>query len=205
MSNWPLLTIVTFLPLVGVLFILLVRGEDDTALTNIRRVSMITTVFTFLVSLLMLVQFDASDPGFQLVERYEWIGGPFTYHVGVDGISILFVLLTTLLMPFCILASWQAIQWRVKEYMIAFLVLETLMIGVFTALDIVVFYVFFEGGLIPMYIIIGVWGGKRRVYASFKFFLYTLLGSVVMLIAMLWMIQEAGTSSIPVQIGRAHV
>jgi NADH-quinone oxidoreductase subunit M len=197
MSDWPLLTIVTFLPLVGVLFILLVRGEDDTALTNIRRVSMITTVFTFLVSLLLLVQFDSSDPGFQLVERYEWIGGPFTYHVGVDGISILFVLLTTLLMPFCILASWQAIQWRVKEYMIAFLVLETLMIGVFTALDIVVFYVFFEGGLIPMFLIIGIWGHDRRVYATFKFFLYTLLGSLFMLLAILAMYWEAGTTSVP--------
>jgi len=197
MSDWPLLTIVTFLPLVGVLFILLVRGDDEVALTNIRRVSMITTVFTFLVSLLIIVQFDPSDPGFQLVEQYEWIGGPFTYHVGIDGISILFVLLTTLLMPFCILASWDAIQWRVKEYMIAFLVLETLMIGVFTALDIVVFYVFFEGGLIPMFLIIGIWGHDRRVYATFKFFLYTLLGSLFMLLSIMAVYWEAGTTSVP--------
>ncbi|MEW5422590.1 NADH-quinone oxidoreductase subunit M [Amorphus sp. 3PC139-8] len=197
MSDWPLITIVTFLPLVGVLFILLVRGDDEAALTNIRRVGLITTVFTFLVSLLIIVQFDPTNPGFQLVERYEWIGGPFTYHVGIDGISILFVILTTLLMPFCILASWQAISYRVKEYMIAFLVLETLMIGVFTALDIVVFYVFFEGGLIPMFLIIGIWGHDRRVYASFKFFLYTLLGSLFMLLSIMAIYWETGTTSVP--------
>jgi NADH-quinone oxidoreductase subunit M len=198
MAGWPLLTIVTFLPLVGVFFIALVRGDDEVAKRNIRVVSLITTIFTFLVSLLILTQFDRANPGFQLVEKAHWLGGLFSYHMGVDGISLLFVLLTTFLMPFCILASWESVTNRVKEYMIAFLVLEVLMIGVFTALDLMLFYVFFEAGLIPMFIIIGVWGGPRRVYASFKFFLYTLLGSVLMLLAMLAMYWQAGTSDITI-------
>ena len=192
-----LLTIVTFLPLVGVLFLLLVRGDDKVAKRNIRVISLITTVVTFLVSLMIWGRFDPSNPGFQMVEKSTWLGGLFNYHMGVDGISVAFVILTTFLMPFCILASWDSVQNRVKEYMIAFLVLETLMIGVFTALDLMLFYVFFEAGLIPMFIIIGVWGGPRRVYASFKFFLYTLLGSVLMLIAMLAMYFQAGTADIP--------
>ena len=140
--------------------------------------------------------FDATTSGFQFVEEYAWLG-PLKYKMGVDGISMLFVILTTFLMPLCILASWESIQDRVKEYMIAFLVLETLMLGVFCALDLVLFYLFFEGGLIPMFLIIGVWGGKRRVYASFKFFLYTLLGSVLMLLAMMAMYWQAGTTDIP--------
>ena len=197
MSGWPLLSIVTYLPLVGVFFVALVGGDDAVARRNIRLVALVTTVFTFLVSLLILARFDAGNPGFQLVEKAAWLGGYFNYHMGVDGISVLFVILTTFLMPFCILASWESVEKRVKEYMIAFLVLETLMIGVFTALDLMLFYVFFEAGLIPMFIIIGVWGGPRRVYASFKFFLYTLLGSVLMLIAMLVMYQQAGTADIP--------
>ncbi|MXN67035.1 NADH-quinone oxidoreductase subunit M [Stappia sp. GBMRC 2046] len=195
--SWPILSTITFLPLVGVLFILLVRGEEESAKENIRRVSLITTVFTFVVSLIIWINFDTQSPGFQFEERADWLGGNITYRMGVDGISMLFVILTTFLMPFCILASWRSIENRVKEYMIAFLVLETLMIGVFCALDLVVFYVFFEGGLIPMFLIIGVWGGKRRVYASYKFFLYTLLGSVLMLIAIMAMYWNAGTTDIP--------
>ncbi len=197
MSDWPVLSLVIFLPLVGVFFILLVRGEDEQALVNIRRVALVTTVFTFLVSLFIWAGFDPTESGFQFQERSAWIPGLVTYHVGVDGISMLFVILTTFLMPFCILASWKAVTVRVKEYMIAFLVLETMMVGVFCALDIVIFYIFFEGGLIPMFIIIGVWGGPRRVYASFKFFLYTLLGSLLMLVALLVMYMEAGTTNIP--------
>ncbi len=195
MAGWPLLTIVTFLPLVGVLFIALMRGDDAQSQRNIRWIAFVTTLFTFLVSLLILKQYDMSNPGFQLVEKTSWLGGLFSYHMGVDGISVLFVILTTFIMPFCILAS-QSVTVRLKEYMIAFLVLETLMIGVFAALDMMLFYVFFEAGLIPMFIIIGVWGGPRRVYASFKFFLYTLLGSVLMLVAMLAMYWQAGTSDI---------
>lgn len=197
MSGWPLLSITTFLPLVGAFFIALVAGDDAVAKARVRMIALVTTGFTFLVSLLILGRFDATNPGFQLVEKAAWLGGYFNYHMGVDGISVLFVVLTTFLMPFCILASWEAVDKRVKEYMIAFLVLETLMIGVFVALDLMLFYVFFEAGLIPMFIIIGVWGGPRRVYASFKFFLYTLLGSVLMLIAMLAMVWQAGTADIP--------
>jgi len=197
MSNWPLLSITTFLPLVGVFFILLVRGEDEGAKENMRRVALITTVFTFIVSLFIWGGFDKGNPGFQFQESGEWLGGSIGYRMGVDGISMLFVILTTFLMPFCILASWQSVQLRVKEYMVAFLVLETLMIGVFCALDLVMFYVFFEASLIPMFLIIGVWGGKRRVYASYKFFLYTLLGSVLMLIALMAMYWDAGTTDIP--------
>ncbi|GAB4350850.1 MAG: NADH-quinone oxidoreductase subunit M [Oricola sp.] len=197
MAGMPILSLVTFLPLVGVLIILFINDDSDIARRNIRMVALLTTVFTFVISLLIWVGFDTTDPGFQFVEKVDWLDSGISYHMGVDGISMLFVILTTFLMPLAILASWEAVEKRVKAYMIAFLILETLMIGVFCALDIVLFYVFFEGGLIPMYIIIGVWGGKRRVYASFKFFLYTLLGSVLMLIAIMAMYWNAGTTSIP--------
>ena len=196
MSDWPILTTVTFLPLVGALLILLIRGDDETARRNINLVALSTTIVTFILSLFIWGGFDTTTADFQMVEKSDWLGGFVSYHMGVDGISMLFVILTTFLMPACILASWVAIKDRLKEYMIAFLVLETLMIGVFCALDIVLFYVFFEGGLIPMFLIIGVWGGKRRVYASYKFFLYTLLGSVLMLLAIMAMYWNAGTTDI---------
>ena len=194
MTDWPILTTVTFLPLVGAFLIMWIRDDNPSGRRNIRSVALFTTVFTFVVSLLIWVGFDNSNPGFQFVEEAGWLGGGITYRMGVDGISMLFVILTTFLMPLCILASWESVEKRVKEYMIAFLILETLMIGVFCALDIVLFYVFFEAGLIPMFIIIGVWGGKRRVYASFKFFLYTLLGSVLMLLAIMAIYWDAGTT-----------
>ncbi|MEI5678107.1 MULTISPECIES: NADH-quinone oxidoreductase subunit M [unclassified Mesorhizobium] len=197
MTDWPILSTVTFLPLVGAFLILLIRDDNDSARRNIRNVALLTTVFTFLLSIFIWAGFDNANPGFQMVEKSAWLDSGISYHMGVDGISMLFVILTTFLMPLCILASWRAIEHRVKEYMIAFLILETLMIGVFCALDIVLFYVFFEAGLIPMFIIIGVWGGKRRVYASFKFFLYTLLGSVLMLLAIMAMFWQAGTTDIP--------
>ena len=196
MTGWPILSVVTFLPILGALFIFAIRGDDEIALRNTRFVAMWTTIITFILSLLIWINFDAGTAEFQFVEKTEWLGGAINYHMGVDGISMLFVILTTFLMPACILASWR-IENRVKEYMIAFLVLETLMIGVFCALDLVLFYLFFEGGLIPMFLIIGVWGGKRRVYASFKFFLYTLLGSVLMLLAIMAMYWDAGTTDIP--------
>ena len=195
--NWPILSVVTFLPLVGALFIMLVRGSDRIASGTARWVALWTTLVTFAISLVMVGRFDPSSPEFQFVEKYPWLGVA-NYHMGVDGISLPFVILTTGLMPLCILASWTAIQKRVKEYMIAFLILETLMIGTFSALDLVLFYLFFEGGLIPMFLIIGVWGGQRRVYASFKFFLYTLAGSVLMLLAIMAMYWEAGTTDIVV-------
>lgn len=197
MSNWPLLSIIIFLPLVGVGFILAVRGSDETALENIRRVALITTLFNFVISLALWIGFDTAEAGFQFVEKREWIPGLISYHLGIDGISMPLVVLTTFLMPFCILASWRSITDRVREYMVAFLILEMLMIGVFCALDIVVFYIFFEGGLIPMFLIIGVWGGPRRIYATFKFFLYTLTGSLLMLVAIIAMYWESGTTQIP--------
>ncbi|QDB99927.1 NADH-quinone oxidoreductase subunit M [Mesorhizobium sp. 8] len=197
MTDWPILSTVTFLPLVGVLLILFVRDESENARRNIRMIALWTTIITFVISIFIWTGFDNSQAGFQFVEKRGWLDSGISYHMGVDGISMLFVILTTFLMPLCILASWESIQKRVKAYMIAFLVLETLMIGVFCALDIVLFYVFFEAGLIPMFIIIGVWGGKRRVYASFKFFLYTLLGSVLMLLAIMAMFFQSGTTDIP--------
>ncbi|HEX2020134.1 MAG TPA: NADH-quinone oxidoreductase subunit M [Aurantimonas sp.] len=197
MTDWPILSTVTFLPLVGALLILFIRDDNDLARRNIRAVALWTTAFTFVLSLWIWIDFDPSIAGFQMVEQADWLGGGITYHIGIDGISMLFVILTTFLMPICILASYESVQFRVKEYMIAFLVLETLVIGVFCALDLVLFYVFFEGGLIPMFLIIGVWGGKRRIYASYKFFLYTFLGSVLMLVAIMAMYWEAGTTSIP--------
>jgi NADH-quinone oxidoreductase subunit M len=197
MTAWPILSLVTFLPLVGALLILFISDDSENARRNIRAIAFTTTAFTFLVSLFIWTGFDNSQAGFQFVEKTAWLDSGISYHMGVDGISMLFVILTTFLMPLCILASWQAIEKRVKAYMIAFLLLETLMIGVFCALDIVLFYVFFEAGLIPMFIIIGVWGGKRRVYASFKFFLYTLAGSVLMLLAIMAMFFQSGTTEIP--------
>jgi NADH-quinone oxidoreductase subunit M len=201
MTSWPVISLVTFLPLVGAGFILtswLLAGkrEDAVAKRNARFVALWTTVITFLISLTLYFGFDPANAGFQFVENRPLAGGLFSYHVGVDGISMPFVILTTFLMPFCILASWETIEERVQEYMIAFLVLEALMVGVFVSLDIVLFYVFFEAGLIPMFLIIGIWGGARRVYASFKFFLYTLLGSVLMLLAMMAMFWSAGTTDI---------
>ncbi len=201
MFGWPILSVATFLPLAGVAFILAVRGEDVIALRNIRWATLWTTIATFLVSLLIWANFNPADSGFQFVERHAWLGGTASYQMGVDGISMPFVVLTAFLMPICILASWY-IESRVREYMIAFLVLETLMIGVFTSLDLVLFYLFFEGGLIPMFLIIGVWGGARRVYASFKFFLYTLLGSVLMLLAIIAMYWQSGTTDIVALLSR---
>ncbi|MGE0025419.1 MAG: NADH-quinone oxidoreductase subunit M [Hyphomicrobium sp.] len=192
LSGVPILSLVTLLPIAGAVFMAVLPRE---ALGNIRYTALWTTLATFAVSLLIWLEFDPATAGFQFVEEREWMG-PIKYKMGVDGISMLFVILTTFLMPLCILASWEAIEDRVKEYMIAFLVLEALMIGVFCALDLVLFYLFFEGGLIPMFLIIGIWGGKRRVYASFKFFLYTFLGSVLMLLAMMAMYWHAGTTDI---------
>lgn len=197
MTDWPILSAVTFLPLIGAAFIFLIRGGDESANQNARYVALWTTAITFLISLLIWVDFDNTTADFQFVEKHDWLGGAFNYYMGVDGISMLFVILTTFLMPICILASSESIGKRVREYMIAFLILETLVIGVFCSLDLVLFYVFFEGGLIPMFLIIGVWGGKRRVYASFKFFLYTLAGSVLMLIAIMAMYWQADTTEIP--------
>ena len=196
MFGFGILTGLVVLPLVGAAFILLQPGDNEASLRNVRWAALFATIITFALSLFARAQFDIANPGFQLVEQKAWMGSGLSYKLGVDGISMPFVLLTTFLMPFCILASWDSVTNRVKEYMIAFLVLETMMIGVFCSLDMILFYVFFEGGLIPMFLIIGIWGGKRRIYASFKFFLYTLVGSLLMLLAMMAMWGVAGTTDI---------
>ena len=198
MFGFGILSGLIMLPLVGVAFILVLRGDDEATLRNVRWASLITTVVVFLLSLVAWGRFDTGTAEFQLLETKTWFGSGVGYKVGVDGMSMPFVLLTTFLMPFCILASWESIQVRVREYFIAFLVLEALMIGVFCSLDLVLFYLFFEGGLIPMFLIIGIWGGKRRIYASMKFFLYTLLGSLLMLLAIMKMYGIAGTTDITV-------
>ncbi len=198
MFGLGILSGLTFLPLVGAAFILTQRDESAATLRNIRWAALLTTIVVFVLSLVVWSRFDVASAAFQLVEEKTWFGSGLVYKLGVDGFSLPFVLLTTFLMPFAILASWESVTVRVKEYMIAFLVLETLMIGVFCALDLVLFYLFFEGGLIPMFLIIGIWGGKRRVYASFKFFLYTLAGSLLMLLAILAMYGKAGTTDITV-------
>ena len=199
MGDFPILSIVTFLPLVGAVLIFFIRDRSEEVVAgNVRYAALFVSLFTFGVSLFLWGLFNRSTSNFQFVEKVEWIPSlNISYHLGVDGISVLFVLLSTLLTPICILASWEAIQTRVKEYMIAFLVLETLMIGMFCALDFVLFYIFFEGVLIPMFLIIGIWGGGRRVYAAFKFFLYTLTGSVLLLLAIITIYLVAGTTDIP--------
>ncbi|HVU19799.1 MAG TPA: NADH-quinone oxidoreductase subunit M [Rhizomicrobium sp.] len=201
-----LLSIITFLPLVGAIIILALArsGSSESVARNARWIALIFTVADLILSIVLWAKFDGSSSAFQFVEQHAWLTGGISYHMGVDGISMLFIVLTGILMPFCILASWESIQNRVAEYMIAFLALETLMMGVFAALDLFLFYLFFEGGLIPMFLIIGVWGGKRRVYASYKFFLYTLLGSVLMLLAILAMYQMTGTTDIETIINTAH-
>ena len=195
-----ILSLITFLPALGALAILamryLAKGDTEAVAANARWVALVTTLATLAVSVVMVAGYDPSNPGFQFTEHLAWFSGA-SYRMGVDGVSVLFVLLTTFLMPICIAASWSAIKDRVVEYMIAFLILETLMIGVFCALDLLLFYAFFEFGLIPMFIIIGVWGGKNKIYAAYKFFLYTLLGSVLMLAAILTMAGISGTTSIP--------
>ena len=190
-----ILSIATFIPLVAAIIMgLLLRGDDKSAQQNAKWLALTATLATLLVSLAIIFDFDPNNTGFQFVEEHNWLLG-INYKMGVDGISILFVMLTTVLMPIVIGACWN-VEHRVKEYMMAFLILETLMLGVFCALDLVLFYLFFEGGLIPMFLIVGIWGGKNRIYAAFKFFLYTLLGSVLMLIAILYMWIVAGTTDI---------
>lgn len=197
-AGFPLLSLLTFLPLVGAGILLFIRGEEAVVATNARWTALWTSLIVFGLSLILWFQFDKTTADFQFVEQIEWMPEfGLGYRMGVDGISVLFVLLSAVLMPLCILASWEAVEKRVREYMIAFLVLETMMIGMFSALDIVIFYVFFEGVLIPMFLIIGIWGGARRVYAAYKLFLYTLLGSLLMLLAVFTLWFQAGTSSIP--------
>jgi NADH-quinone oxidoreductase subunit M len=198
MTDWPILSTITFLPLLGVAFILLIRGDEATIARNSRHVALWTSFVTFALSLLLIANFDTATAAFQFEEYARWMPEyGIAYHLGVDGISVFFLLLTTFLVPICIISCWDSIKTRVREYMVAFLVLETLMSGVFTSLDILMFYIFFEGQLIPMFLIIGIWGGARRVYSAYKFFLYTLVGSVLFLLAILYMYYQTGTTDIP--------
>ncbi|MEM7060292.1 MAG: NADH-quinone oxidoreductase subunit M [Pseudomonadota bacterium] len=196
MSDLSILSLVTFLPLIGAGFLVLIlRGDDAAAQQNAKRFTLLITLATFGLSLFLLTGFDPLNTDFQFVEEGSWIAG-LSYRLGVDGISLPLVMLTTFFFPICVGASWN-INHRVKEYMAMFLVLETMVLGVFVSLDLILFYLFFEAGLIPMFLIIGIWGGKDRIYASFKFFLYTLAGSLLMLVAMLYMYFDAGTTDIP--------
>ena len=196
MTDWPLLSVIIFLPLIGG-FIILIIKEDPVGSINIRWAAFWTSIGTFILSCLLWLQFDSSNRSYQFVEKISWFEDlNFNYHIGVDGISLFMILLSTFLTPLCILASWKSIQKRIKEYMFAFLFLETVMIGMFASIDMLLFYIFFETVLIPMYLIIGIWGGERRIYASFKFFLYTLLGSVLMLIALIVIYKTTGLMNI---------
>ena len=196
--GFPLLSLITWLPMAGALVILSIRGDEKTIASNARWTALWTSLIVLVVSLVIWIKFDRTEAGFQFVENVAWLPEyKVGYKMGIDGISVLFVLLSTVLTPICILASWESIQTKVREFMIAFLILETMMVGMFCALDFVVFYMFFEAVLIPMYLIIGVWGGPRRVYAAVKFFLFTLTGSVLMLLALLAMWLQAGTTDIP--------
>ncbi|GIU66103.1 NADH-quinone oxidoreductase subunit M [Candidatus Phycosocius spiralis] len=200
MDTLPILSILTWLPAIAAVLILflpqLIKSPEAARASAARWIALFTTLIVFVLAAWMTVAFDETNSGYQFVERANWYG-MIQYHLGIDGISVLLILLTAFLMPLCILASWTAIEKRVVEYMAAFLLLQSLMIGVFCALDIVLFYIFFEAGLIPMYLIIGIWGGKNRVYAAYKFFLYTLLGSLLLLVAVAWMVVTAKTTSIP--------
>lgn len=197
MLDLPILSIIIFLPLLGAVFIWCIEGSEEIVARNAKSAALWTSFFTFFLSILLWVNFDTTTADFQFVEKVEWIVGyNISYHVGLDGISMLFVILSTFLTPICIIASWESIKKRVKEYMMAFLILETFMIGMFSALDFLLFYVFFEAVLIPMFLIIGIWGGENRIYAAFKLFLYTLFGSVLMLLAIFTIYYDAGTMDI---------
>ena len=197
MNELPILSILLILPVIGILLLTFISSNSESDV-NLKQTALWVSFLNFIISLVVLFNFNQLDPNFQFVEKYYWLSDTISYQVGVDGISILFVVLTTFLVPICILASYNNIKFSMKEYLIAFLALETFMIGVFISMDLILFYLFFEGGLIPMFLIIGIWGGERRIYSTFKFFLYTLAGSVFMLLAVIFMYWEVGTSSIPV-------
>ena len=194
--TFPILSVIVLLPVVAALWVLFAPGSEDARAANARITALVVTLLELGLGVFLWLSFDTSTAAFQFVERLDLFAPFLSWHLGIDGIALMLIVLSTFLMPFCILASWTSIQKRVPEYMAAFLLMETLMIGVFASLDLFLFYLFFEGGLIPMYLIIGIWGGARRIYASYKFFLYTLLGSVLMLLAMIWMASMAHTTDI---------
>ena len=193
MSDIPILTLMIFIPLIGVLFLLFIKGDTDFVNKTSSRVAMLTSIITFFASILILKNFNYLDAGFQFVEQHDWIVDFVNYKVGIDGISLSFILLTTFITPICILATINSVRDRLREFLITLLLMETMMIGVFCSLDLFIFYLFFEAGLIPMFLIIGIWGGEKRVYSAFKFFLYTLFGSIFMLVAIIYIYIDAGT------------
>ncbi len=195
MINFPILSSIILLPLIGALFIFFVKANKSKYQSN-KYVALFISLANFFLSLYLWYIFDNTSTDFQFVESRQWIPGLINYKVGVDGISILFIILTTFITPLCIISVNSTIENRLKDFLIAILLMETLMIGVFCSLDLIIFYLFFEGGLIPMFLIIGIWGGQRRVYSAFKFFLYTLLGSVLMLIAIISIYWMTGTTDV---------
>ena len=193
MNEIPILTLTTFLPLIGVFFLLFLKGEEEFVNRTSGYISLLTSGIVFLASILILNNFNYNNPDFQFVEQHDWIFNFVNYKVGIDGISLSFILLTTFITPICILATINSVKKRLREFLIALLLMETMMIGVFCSLDLFIFYLFFEAGLIPMFLIIGIWGGEKRVYSAFKFFLYTLFGSIFMLISIIYIYFDAGT------------
>ena len=194
--NFPVLSAIIFIPLIGAIFILVTKGSQKNVEKNSKYVAIFSSLANFSLSLFLWYSFDKTTSDFQFIEEKNWIGGFIKFHLGVDGISILFILLTTFIAPICIFSGIHSIKFKIKEFLIAILVMETLMLGVFCSLDLVIFYLFFEGGLIPMFLIIGIWGGPKRVYSAFKFFLFTLLGSVLMLIAIISIYWITGTTDV---------
>jgi NADH-quinone oxidoreductase subunit M len=194
--NFPILSAIIFIPLIGALFIFITRGPQKNVEKNSKNVAIFSSLTNFLLALFLWYSFDSSTSNFQFVEEKYWMGGFINFKLGIDGISILFILLTTFIAPICIFSGIHSIKFKIKEFFIAILVMETLMLGVFCSLDLVIFYLFFEGGLIPMFLIIGIWGGPKRVYSAFKFFLFTLLGSVLMLVAIISIYWITGTTDL---------
>ena len=194
--NFPILSAIIFIPVIGALFILITKGNQKNVEKNSKYVAIFSSLVNFLLALFLWFSFDNTISDFQFIEKKNWIKGFINFQLGVDGISILFILLTTFIAPVCIFSGIQSIKFKIKEFLIAILVMETLMLGVFCSLDLVIFYLFFEGGLIPMFLIIGIWGGPKRVYSAFKFFLFTLLGSVLMLVAIISIYWIAGTTDV---------
>ena len=194
--NFPILSAIIFIPLIGALFISITRGDQKAVVKNSKYVAIFSSLANFFLSIFLWISFDTSTPEFQFVEKRDWIKGFINFQLGIDGISMLFILLTTFITPICIFSGINSIKLKLKEFLIAILVMETLMLGVFCSLDLVIFYLFFEGGLIPMFLIIGIWGGPKRVYSAFKFFLFTLLGSVLMLVAIISFYWITGTTDV---------
>ena len=194
--NFPILSFITFFPLLGAVCIFAIQEKKTDYIKNSKNVAIFASVLNFVLSLYLWFNFDNTHSGFQFVEEYEWLKGFINFKFGIDGISIIFILLTTFIAPICIFSGINSISFRIKEFLILILLMETLMIGVFCSLDLVIFYLFFEGGLIPMFLLIGIWGGEKRIYSAFKFFLFTLLGSVLMLVAIITIFILTGSTDV---------